>query len=180
MFRRLWEAIKRLWKLAKSERASPREIGWAVALGAFIGCTPAVGLRPWIAVGVATLVRKNRLFAYLGSHTSNIVFMPFITVAEVQLSHRLRTGTWVDIDRKHITEQAPTLLLDWCLGTLPVGVVVALALGFLGYGLALRRDARAARIAAGLTAERAAPAAPAATPTPPPTGAPPPSSGSRA
>ncbi len=168
MLRRLWEAIKRLWMAAKSERASPREIGWAVALGAFIGCTPAVGLRPWIAVAAATVLKKNRLFAYLGSHTSNILFMPFITVAEVQLSHRLRTGEWATIDRRHITEQAPTLLLDWCLGTIPVGLAVALALGFLAYGLALRRDARRARLDA------------LATPAPTPTEAPPPSSGSPA
>jgi len=173
LFRRLWEAIKRLWTLAKSERASPREIGWAVAIGAFIGCTPAVGLRPWIAVGVATLVRKNRLFAYLGSHTSNILFMPLITLAEVQLSHRLRTGEWVDIDRNHIAEQAPALLLDWCLGTIPVGIALATALGFLGYGLALRRDARRARLDA-----RAAEVGADAPATPTPTGAPPPSSGS--
>ena len=172
MFRRLWEAIKRLWAAAKSERASPREIGWAVAMGAFIGCTPAVGLRPWIAVAAATVLKKNRLFAYLGSHTSNILFMPFITVAEVQLSHRLRTGEWATIDRKHITEQAPTLLLDWCIGTVPVGVTVALVLGFLGYGLALRRDARRARLAALSTSS--------ATPAPTPTEAPPPSSGSPA
>ena len=177
MFRRLWEAIKRLWTLAKSERASPREIGWAVAIGAFVGCTPAVGLRPWIAVGIATIVRKNRLFAYIGSHTSNIVFMPFITIAEVQLSHRLRTGAWVDIDRQHITEQAPTLLLDWCLGTVPVGLVVALTLGLLGYSLAHRRDTRRAQIAVIRAAEGSA-SAPSTTPTP--TEAPPPSSGSHA
>jgi len=168
LFRRIWEAIKRLWKAAKSERASPRDIGWAVAIGAFIGCTPAVGLRPWIALGVATLLKKNRLFCYLGSHTSNIFFMPFITLAEVQLSHRLRTGGWATIDRKHITEQAPTLLLDWCLGTIPVGLGVALALGLVGYGFALRRDARRARLAA------------VATPAPTPNEAPPPSSGSPA
>ena len=170
MFRRLWQAIKRLWAAARSERASPREIGWAVAIVAFIGCTPAVGLRPWIAVGVATLLKKNRLFCYLGSHTSNILFMPFITVAEVHLSHRLRTGEWATIDRKHVTEQAPTLLLDWCLGTIPVGLAIALALGFMAYGLALRRDARRARLAA------LAPP----TPAPTPTEAPPPSSGSPA
>ena len=50
VFRRLWEKIKRLWKLAKSERASPREIGWAVAIGAFAGCTPAVGVHGRLAM----------------------------------------------------------------------------------------------------------------------------------
>jgi len=143
LFRRLWEKIKALWSRAKSERASPREIFWAVAMGAFVGCTPAVGLRPWIAIAIATLLKKNRLFAYLGSHTSNVIFMPFIALAEVQISHRVRTGIWVDIDRDHIIDQAPSLLLDWCIGSIPVGLSVGLVLGLLAYALARRRDARA-------------------------------------
>jgi uncharacterized protein (DUF2062 family) len=174
LFRRLWEKIKRLWSLANSERASPREIGWAVGMGAFVGCTPAVGIRPWLAIGLATLLRKNRLFAYLGSHTSNILFMPFIALAEVQLSHRARTGVWVDIDRDHILEQAPTLLLDWCLGTIPVGLILGLLLGLLAYALARHRDTRK-RNAAPERAEE-----PAEVPTPTPSGAQPPSSGSPA
>ncbi len=178
MFRRLWEKIKRLWNGALSERASPREIGWAVALGAFVGCTPAVGLRPWIAVALATIFRFNRLFAYLGSHTSNIALMPFIALAEVQVSHRLRTGAWMDIDRAHIVDQAPSLLLDWCLGTIPVGLTVAGLLGLLGYALARRRDARKRRASELAEATRDDPE-PASTP-PTPSGLQPPSSGSPA
>ena len=175
MFRRLWEKILLVWKLAKSERAAPGEIGWAVAIGAFIGCTPAVGLRPWIAVGVATLVKKNRLFAYLGSHTSNIIFTPFITLAEIQLAHRVRTGAWLDIDRRHVVDEAPALLLDWCLGAGPVGVMVALVLGFGAYGIAHRRDVRRRRALAEAQAEAGAEATP-----PSPAELPPPSSGSPA
>jgi uncharacterized protein (DUF2062 family) len=184
LFRRLWEKIKQLWRLAKSERASPREIGWAVAIGAFIGCTPAVGVRPWIAIGVATLLRKNRLFAYLGSHTSNVVFMPFIALAEVQISHRVRTGTWVDIDREHIAAQAPTLLLDWCLGTIPVGLTIGLVLGLLAFVLARRRDLRKrsadALAEAVVRAEVPARAEAEEEARPTPSGAQPPSSGSPA
>ena len=175
MFRRLWQKIVLLWKLAKSERAAPREIGWAVAIGAFIGCTPLVGLRPWIAVAVATVVKKNRLFCYLGSHTSNIVFTPFITLAEIQLGHRMRMGAWMDLDRKHVIDQAPSLLVDWCLGAGPVGVTVAATLGFSAYRFARRRDAARARSAEARTLAEAA-----AVSTPPsPAERPPPSSGSR-
>ena len=140
VFRRLWEKLLRLWQLAKSERAAPGEIGWAVAMGAFIGCTPAVGLRPWLAVAAATIARKNRLFCYLGSHTSNILVTPFIMLAEIQLAHRVRTGEWMDLDRKHVLDQASALILDWCLGTVPVGMVVAATLGLVAYAIARRRD----------------------------------------
>jgi uncharacterized protein (DUF2062 family) len=176
LFRRLWEKIKLLWKLAKSERASPREIGWAVGIGAFAGCTPAVGFHGWVAVGLATLFRKNRMFAWIGSRISNMFMLPFIAIAEVQVSHRARTGVWVDIDRAHILEQGPTLLLDWCLGTIPVGLAIAFLCGLLGYAVARRRDTRkrkAAEREGAAVAEREEA-------TPKPSGAQPPSSGSPA
>lgn len=173
MLRRLWEKLKLLWQLAKSERATPRQIGWAVAIGAFAGCTPAVGIHGPLAMGLATLARKNRLFAWLGSRVSNVVFLPFIALAEVQLAHRLRTGTFVDLTRENILAQAPHLLLDWCLGTFPVGAAMGLVTGLLAYTFARRRDARKAREAAEAATNEA--------PTPPtPAELPPPSSGSPA
>jgi uncharacterized protein (DUF2062 family) len=145
VFRRLWTRIKTLWKLAKEERATPREIFWAVFLGAFGGCTPAIGVHGWIAVGLATLFKKNRLWAWLGSRISNMIFLPFITYAEVQVAHRIRTGAWcvLDLDDKEkIFVQAKELLLDWCLGTIPVGIVIGSFCGFLGWAWAVRRDRR--------------------------------------
>jgi uncharacterized protein len=136
VFRRLWEKIRLLWKLAKSERASPREIGWAVAIGAFAGCTPAIGFHGPLAMGLATLFRKNRLFAWLGSRISNMVFLPFIALAEVQISHRIRSGAWLVINRDNALEQAPHLLLDWCLGTFPVGAAVGIVMGLGSYAFA--------------------------------------------
>lgn len=144
LFRRLWEKLKTLWKLAKAERATPREIGWAVAIGAFAGCTPAVGVHGPLAIGLATLFKKNRLFAWLGSRISNMVFLPFITIAEVQISHRVRTGEWVTLDRDRVLDQAGSLILDWCLGTIPVGVAIGSVMGFTSWAFALRRDRRRA------------------------------------
>ncbi|HVJ90440.1 MAG TPA: DUF2062 domain-containing protein [Labilithrix sp.] len=142
MFGRLWAKLKALWKIAKSERASPREIGWAVGIGAFAGCTPALGVHGALAVALATLFKKNRLFAWLGSRTANVLLLPFIVIAEVQVSHRLRTGTWVHLDRESVLDQAGMFLLDWCLGTIPVGLGIAVILGGASWALARHRQLR--------------------------------------
>jgi len=142
VLRRLWEKIKTLWKLAKSERATPLEIGWAVALGAFAGCTPAVGFHGPLALGLATIFKKSRLFAWLGSRISNMVFLPFIAIAEVQVSHRIRCGEWADLDRHKAVDQAGSLLLDWCLGTIPVGIAIGFVMGLISWAFAKRRDRR--------------------------------------
>jgi uncharacterized protein (DUF2062 family) len=144
LFGTLWRKMKTLWKLALSERASPRDIGWAVFIGAFAGCTPAIGFHGVLSLFLASVFRKNRLFAWLGSRISNMVFLPFIALAEVQVAHRLRTGTWVAIDRAHALDQAGAVLLDWCLGTIPVGIAIAGPMGALSWALARRRDRRRA------------------------------------
>jgi uncharacterized protein (DUF2062 family) len=136
--------LRQLWQLAKNERATPRQIGWAVAVGVFVGCTPAIGLHGGIAVTSATILRLNRLWAFIGSRTSAFFILPFITYAEVELAHRLRTGMWVTLDRKHVIDQAKELLLDWFVGTVPVGGCLAATLGFIAYWIARKRQASAA------------------------------------
>jgi uncharacterized protein (DUF2062 family) len=131
--------LRKLWQLARTERATPRQIGWAVAVGVFVGCTPAIGFHGGIAVASATILRLNRLWAFIGSRTSAFFVLPLITYAEVEIAHHLRTGAWVTLDRQHVIEQAKELLLDWFIGTVPVGGALAATLGLAAYALARRR-----------------------------------------
>lgn len=138
--RRSWDFTKRAYRAAKDERASPAEIGWAVGIGVFVGCSPAVGFHGAVALFVATLFRKNRLFCWVGSRVCNVITLPFVVLAEIEIAHVLRTGQWLAIDREKILEQAPSLLLDWSIGLVPVGGVLALTLGMGSFVLARRRD----------------------------------------
>lgn len=131
--------LRELWRRAKSERATPRQIAWAVAVGVFTGCTPAVGFHGWLAVGVATLLRLNRLFAFIGSRVSNFLIIPWITLAELQVGHRLRTGEGLEISAAEALRHGPTLLVDWCIGAVPVGLGLAVVLGVVAYAVAKRR-----------------------------------------
>ena len=153
-----------------------------MAIGAFAGCTPAVGIHGPVAMGLATLARKNRLFAWLGSRISNMLMLPFIALAEIQVAHRLRTGAFLDLTRDTALEQAPHLILDWCLGTIPVGVTIGAVMGMGAYGLAHRRDRRKRIASEKARAENAEKdvARASAPPTPVPAELPPPSSGSPA
>ena len=134
--------LRHVWHLAKNERATPREIGWAVAVGVFVGCTPAIGMHGGIAIASATILRLNRLWAFIGSRTSAFFILPLITYAEVEIAHHLRTGAWVTLDRQHVIDQAKELLLDWFIGTIPVGGALGAVLGLVAYALARRRAAK--------------------------------------
>lgn len=153
MFGWLWRKMRTLWQLAKSERATPREIGWAIFLGVFVGCTPALGFHTVVVLGAASLFKLNRLFAWIGSRSSNALVLPFIIIAEIQVAHLVRTGSWATLDRKTIDFEHPfrsvgPLLLDWLLGTIPVGCALGALLGLLAWRFALARDRRRAAAAA--------------------------------
>ncbi len=139
----LSQKLRALWRRAKSERASPAQIGWAVGVGCFLGCSPAIGFHGGLAVAAATVLRLNRLWAWLGSRSSNIFVLPFLAAAEVEVAHRLRTGDWVTLDRAHLLEGAHKLVLDWLLGMIPVGVPLSVLLGALAYAWARRRTLKA-------------------------------------
>jgi uncharacterized protein (DUF2062 family) len=140
--RRFWKRARDLWERAKNERASPGQIAWAVGIGVFSGCTPAMGVHGWVAVALATIFRLNRLWAFIGSRISSFLVLPWIILAEIQLAHRLRTGHFLTITKDDALKQAGELLLDWCLGTIPVGGALALFFGLLAYVVARARASR--------------------------------------
>ena len=135
MLRRWWTKLRNLWRLAWTERTTPRELGLALALGALIGSTPVIGFHGLIAMALATLLRLNRLIAFLGSRLSTPFVLPFIVLAEIELAHRVRCGEFVHLTTHDVLAHAHGLLLDWCLGTIPVGLALATIAGLLGYGL---------------------------------------------
>ncbi len=111
----------------------------AVAVGVFAGCTPAIGFHGWVAVGAATILRLNRLYAFVGSRVSAFFILPFIIIAEIQSSHYVRTHTWVALSWQHASEEGFALFGDWILGTFLVGIPLAIVLGVLAYAWGMRR-----------------------------------------
>ncbi|HLK37152.1 MAG TPA: DUF2062 domain-containing protein, partial [Polyangiaceae bacterium] len=70
LFFRLFARGRALWERALRERSSPPEVGLSVGVGVFAACTPLLGAHAWIALGLATLLRLNRVWAFLASRVS--------------------------------------------------------------------------------------------------------------
>jgi uncharacterized protein (DUF2062 family) len=137
---RLRAIARREWNRLKTAKATPREVALAVGLGAFVGCSPALGLHGVLAVALASALKQNRLFAFAGSRVSNAAILPFVILAEIQLAHRLRTGQWAPaVDRAHVLAVAPSLALDWLLGSLPIGAAMGVGVGGAAYAIASHR-----------------------------------------
>jgi uncharacterized protein (DUF2062 family) len=125
-----------------NERASPRQICIAVVAGSLVGLTPAVGFHGGLAIAVATALRVNRLWAFVGSRVSNPLTGPPIIFAQIQIAHRIRTGTWHPIALDTVVAHAPELLLDWMIGLVLVGGPLSLALGLVAFAWARGRAVR--------------------------------------
>jgi uncharacterized protein len=142
LFTRFWQSTRGLWARAKREHSSPGEVAWSVALGVFCGCSPFIGLHMWLALALASALRLNRLWAFLGSRISSGVLLAWIVFSEIELAHRLRTGAWLALSLDPVSSFAFNrgwrLFGDWLLGWTMVGAPLATVLGFLALGAARR------------------------------------------
>ncbi len=109
-----------------------------MALGAFVACTPFVGLHLGIAFVLATLLRQNRVWAMIGSRLSSTPIFLAITFGEIEIAHRLRTGAWVALGWHDAAARGRELLTDWLLGTVLLGMPIAALTGLLAFLAATR------------------------------------------
>ncbi len=136
-----------LFERARREQASPHKIALSVGVGVFAACTPLWGFHMWIALGLATLLRLNRLWAFLASRLSFAPVFLWVTFCEIEVAQRLRTGAWAVLAPKEALAHGPELLADWVLGAGIVGGALGALAGIATYPLALswRRRAGALR-----------------------------------
>jgi uncharacterized protein (DUF2062 family) len=135
---RLTRGARRLWNRALKEHATPREIGVSVGAGVFAAATPLHGAHWAVAIGLATLLRVNRLWALLASRISVFPVYVAIIFCEIESAHRIRTGTWASLARGLTLAQASRLLGDWLLGMVVFGGALAAFAGFVAYSVARR------------------------------------------
>jgi uncharacterized protein (DUF2062 family)/SAM-dependent methyltransferase len=137
---------RQLWH----QHATPLRLGSAVAVGVLVGCTPFFGLHVWIGLGLALLLRLNKLAVFLGSQISIPPLAPLLGYASVQVGARLVTGrgvhlTVADFSLSRLPALLRDFLLHWTIGGLVVGAAIALpALGVVAALVQLRRSRAAA------------------------------------
>jgi uncharacterized protein (DUF2062 family) len=143
--RRGWFRIRArvvgLWQLAKNERASPRQIGVSVFIGALCCFAPVLWLHLWTALLLSTVFRVNRLWAAFASQVPSLfgLLRPFILLAEIEVGSLIVERRWVTVDLDHILEQAKSMLVAWLVGAGVTGVALGVIFGLVAYAIARRR-----------------------------------------
>ncbi|MCC6465429.1 MAG: DUF2062 domain-containing protein [Planctomycetes bacterium] len=126
------------------ESNTPGELGLAVAIGAFIGCSPAVGFHWLLALYGATRVHVNRVACVAATNVSFGPLVGVIAFASIWLG-KLLLGQplWMPptLDWRVLGRFAGQSIGAWVLGSVIIGLAAAFATGLATlYGTrALRR-----------------------------------------
>lgn len=155
---RMRSALRRAYERFIRIRGDPKDISFGLALGIFMGISPIFGFQLILAVLIAALLKWNKIAAAMGTLISNPLTTPFIyPFAYLVGSSVMGTTTknHLVIPRDLATagrmlEEAPQLLLEMTLGTVLIGLPLALLGYFLSYVALIRyretiRDKMAAR-----------------------------------
>jgi glycosyltransferase involved in cell wall biosynthesis len=140
--------FRELMRYVVSEKNTPGELGMAVGIGAFIGCSPWIGFHWILALYAATRVHLNRVACIAATNISFGPLTAVIAFASIWLGKLLlgqplwmpRTMDWQVLGRF-----AAQSFGAWVLGSAIIGLAAAFATG-LGtlYGVrALRRRKQA-------------------------------------
>jgi glycosyltransferase involved in cell wall biosynthesis len=145
-----WARLKTLVRYLVREKSTPGELGLSVAIGAFIGCSPLIGLQWLLALYASTRMHLNRIACVAATNISFGPLAAVIAFASIWLGKLLlgqpllmpRTTEWAVIGT-----YARDSLGAWILGSSIVGLAAAFATGLSTlYGVrALRKRQRQRR-----------------------------------
>lgn len=129
------------------EHADPARLGVAVGLGVLVGCSPFFGVQTLVGLGLAWILRLNRVAVLLGLQISVPPLTPFVLFADAQLGALSLRGQWLPLSVEAMRavrsfREVADLLGVLVLGGAILGAVLAVVTG-LATTLVIRRWRRA-------------------------------------
>ena len=141
---RMRRGVLWLWR----QEGTPAQRARGLAAGVFCGCYPFFGLQIFLSVGVASVVRGNHLLAAAGTLVSNpLTYLPLYWFNHLVGCRLLGPGrggiNLSELNRSSLWAQGWEFSQRILLGSTVVGMVMAIASGWMAYRLFLQREARA-------------------------------------
>ncbi|MHB8080238.1 MAG: DUF2062 domain-containing protein [Candidatus Krumholzibacteriia bacterium] len=121
-----WPGWRAAWRALAGSDQTDRNLAAALALGVLVAPTPVLGLHTWMAIGLAFLLRVNRLAAFIGSNLANPLTMAPLVWLDIELGARLLgrpAPVWPG--RSAVWARLGQLYLEAWVGALVLGVAGA-------------------------------------------------------
>lgn len=121
----------RSFELLLRESLSPKDMALSSMLGVFLGALPLIACHSIAIFFVATRLRLNRLVAL---SVSNICMPPFVPGLAVTVGYYMRHGRYLtEFNMQTLGYEAPQRLLEYLIGSLIIGPVLALLVGAIAF-----------------------------------------------
>ena len=128
--------IKKLFYFLFTQEGTPGKRARGIAAGIFCGCYPLFGLQVFCSVFVASLIKGNKLLAAAATLISN----PFTYIPLYWFNYQV--GVWVldnknssyksiDLNLNNVWSNGVEIIFRLLLGSTIVGVISAIAIGYL-------------------------------------------------
>jgi glycosyltransferase involved in cell wall biosynthesis len=125
-----WASPARAWRDLRDQQLGAQEMAAGVAIGVFIANLPLYGFHTVLSLFTARRLHLHPIPVVAGSHLSTPPVGPVLVAAAIGTGHWLLHGTWMQMPAWQQTWRewarlAGTVLLDWSIGSLVVGAVLA-------------------------------------------------------
>ena len=122
-------------KMLATERTTAKEIGYATALGIFMGTLPLFSIHMVSIVFVSTRLKLNRLIALNVSH---FCAPPVVPALAVEVGYFMRHGEFLtEFTFQTLGREFPQRLAEYLIGSVTLAFPLGALAGLLGYTLSL-------------------------------------------
>ncbi len=120
-------------------KASSHTVALGMAVGVFVGCLPVIPFQTVIALGLAVVLRCNKLSAALGTWVSNPLNVPLVYYGLYRVGSFIVPEVHCTLDLRHLALREMFSQGRELVGLMTVGgVVVGLPLSLITYFVTLR------------------------------------------
>lgn len=136
-------AIETIKLKLRQIKASPEKISKGYALGVFLGTTPFIGTKVFIALGLTSFLKWNKIASVIGVYHINILTAPAFYSAAFVVG-KFVTRTTIDISMPHklnfrevfaLFTGTPEVLVSLLAGGLILGIPMAATAYYFSYKL---------------------------------------------
>jgi uncharacterized protein (DUF2062 family) len=124
-----WLNPMRAWRDLRAGEIGRIELAAAIAVGVFIANLPLYGVQTLAALYAARRLHLHPVPTVAGSQVSTPPVGPVLVAVAIGVGHLVTHGAWphlADFDPRHLTfASVGPVLVDWVVGSLIVGVVLA-------------------------------------------------------
>ncbi len=114
---------------------SAAQLACSVGVGAFIGTLPIWGFQTITALGVAHLLKMNKIIMVAFSNISLPPIIPFILYGSMQIgAFLLQSDAEIDINSLTL-ESVKNTLVQYIVGAIPFAIICGITLGSVAFGI---------------------------------------------